>query len=128
MSPVILVIDDDPFVAKIVELSLSRSGQFQVERAFDGEQGLHKLGARRPDLILLDYEMPGLDGLETLQQIRSQPEAGTIPVVAISGALQIRPRCAEMISQCDAYIPKPFEYNTLRQTIRGLLDAPGPGI
>jgi CheY-like chemotaxis protein len=126
MSATILVIDDDPFVARIVELSLARAGRFQVERAFNGQQGLDRLKTRRPDLILLDYEMPGLDGLETLRKIRSQARAGSLPIVALSGALQVRPRCAEMVAGCDAYLAKPFAHHALRQTILGLT-APAGG-
>ncbi len=117
----ILVIDDDPFVAKIVGLCLRSVSRVVVRATADGPAGLRAAASQPPDLILLDYDMPTQDGLETLRQLRAQPETQAVPVVAITGGPPDQPRCARLIAESDHYLPKPLEYQSLRGLVQGLL-------
>lgn len=81
----ILVIDDDRSFALLVERILQTSGNlFKVSRAYDGLQGLTAMRNQRPDLILLDLMMPGLDGFALLEQMRTEPDLVNIPVVLLT--------------------------------------------
>lgn len=117
----ILVIDDDPFVAKIVALCLRSLSAVAVRATADGLAGLRAAATQPPDLILLDYDMPAQDGLETLRQLRARPETQAVLVVAITGGPTDQPRCARLIAESDHYLPKPLEYHSLRGLVQGLL-------
>lgn len=113
----VLVIDDDLYLPRIIELCLTQFGPFKVRFARDGDLGLHMAQADPPDLILLDFAMPMMDGLDTLRGLRAHAGTARTPVVAITGSAHISPRCAEMVAACDAYLPKPLRFNTLRDTV-----------
>jgi CheY-like chemotaxis protein len=124
MSPHrILVIDDDPYLPRIIELSLAPLGQCVCRFASSGRQGIQMAETDPPDLILLDFNLPGMDGLETLQRLRASQRVTRTPIIAITGSLLARtaPRCAAMIAGCQAYLPKPFDFDLLRQTVRRFL-------
>lgn len=120
----ILVIDDDPYVLQILKLCLGTMGDFVIQYAPDGPRGLRLVAGGRPDLILLDYDLPGTDGLETLERLRSDGHLGATPIVAMTGALRLSPRCRELIVRCDGYIAKPFEFEQLRHTVLKMLTQP----
>lgn len=117
----VLVIDDDPYVPRIIQLSLAPIGDLKFRYATSGQQGVPLAEADPPDLILLDYAMPGMDGLETLRRLRANQRTARTPIVAITGTLHTTHRCAEMIIGCDAYLPKPFDFNALCRTVGRLL-------
>jgi CheY-like chemotaxis protein len=120
----ILVIDDDPYLPRIVESCLTPPGRINLRHARDGRQGLQMAEADPPDLILLDFSMPVMDGLETLRRLRAYTGTARTPVVAITGSAYLSPRCAEMVAACDAYLPKPLGFNTLRDTLSLFLPQP----
>lgn len=124
MSFKILVIDDDLFVGKIVTLCLAPVGEFAIHAVFDGPRGLEAAEGELPDLILLDFDLPHLDGLDVLRELRLQPALTGVPVIAITGALADHPRCAELVAESDAYLPKPLDFRVLRRTVQQLLRLP----
>jgi CheY-like chemotaxis protein len=77
----ILIVDDEPFNLDLLEQELTERG-YRVERARDGEEALDKLQASQPDLVFLDYMMPGMNGLEVLKEIRGRKI--DVPVVMIT--------------------------------------------
>ena len=115
--PYILVVDDDEDFREGLRLELERKG-YQVEEA---EEGLHALGKateRPPLLVLLDLQMPVMNGRELLQKLRATPETKEIPVVIISGfGFEWE---AELMG-AQGYIGKPFEPRDLEKTIAQLL-------
>ncbi len=117
----VLVIDDDPLLQRIVELCLARLGKFAFCYAENGRQGIQLADTCLPDLILLDFDLPGMDGLDTLRRLRATECAERPPIIAITGALRLSERCAEMINGCDAYVPKPFDINGLCRTVQNFL-------
>jgi DNA-binding response OmpR family regulator len=79
----ILVVDDDPRLLHIVEMYLSIEG-YDVVTAENGEDGLKEVEAERPDLVILDIMMPGMDGIEACRRIRTNAETQSVPVVMFS--------------------------------------------
>lgn len=103
----VLVVDDDARLLRVVSMYLSIEG-YEVTSAADGPSGLAALRAERPDVVLMDIMMPGMDGIEACSRIRSQADTATVPVLlfsALSGAED-----AERARQAGAnhLITKPF--------------------
>ena len=83
MSKLILIVDDEPMIRYLLQYLLSMDG-FQVSEACDGMEALGKVEQQRPDLVLLDYMMPNMDGLATCKQLRSRPETANLPIIMLS--------------------------------------------
>lgn len=120
----ILVIDDDLFVHKIVALCIEPFLTVQILAAPDGRTGLHYATTHVPDLIILDFDLPDVDGLEVLGWLRSRPELSRVPVIAVTGALDLDARCVQMAAACEAFLPKPVDFRALRRTIRQWIERP----
>jgi excisionase family DNA binding protein len=118
--PRVLVIDDDEVLLEVMREVLSASG-FDVETARHGFLAGYLVGHYRPNVILLDILMPGLDGYEVLSLMRRRPEARAIPVVACTSLkgpdVEGRLRSAGF----EGYARKPLDFRSLVDTIRGLL-------
>jgi DNA-binding response OmpR family regulator len=83
MAKKILVIEDDKFLQKIIDAKLSKEG-YDVLISIDGEEGMKSIKENRPDLILLDIILPGINGFEVLARIKSDPSTSEIPVIILS--------------------------------------------
>jgi DNA-binding response OmpR family regulator len=121
----VLLIDDDIDLARMIQLGLTQSSDLIFRHAPTGQHGVQIADDDPPDLILLDFEMPMMDGLDTLRRLRANARTARTPIVAITGSHHNAPRCAEMIAASDAYLPKPFRLNALRSTLSRMLSAPG---
>jgi CheY-like chemotaxis protein len=118
----ILLIDDDPYLSQLITMGLARLGShLSVRAAFSGSEGLSMAEIDPPDLILLDFYMPEMDGLETLQRLRANVRLACIPVVAISASITREGRFAAMIAGSEAYLPKPFDIEGLGRTIEHVM-------
>ena len=122
---VVLVVEDDPVVLELLREAIAEIG-LMVIPVSDGENALHQAAAVRPDLVVLDALLPGIDGFEVCRRLRDDPATRATPVVMVSalpaGAVHLRAGDAA----CDAFLAKPFEMETLRATVRRLL-APWDG-
>lgn len=117
---VIMHVEDNEYNRKIVRDLLSRSN-YELVEAKDGEAALHALARRRPDLILMDIQLPRMSGLEVTRRIKADPAFTQIPVIAITSfALSGDDRLA-IEAGCNAYIPKPFRPRDLLEMIRGFI-------
>jgi CheY-like chemotaxis protein len=105
----VLIIDDDDDVRMLVRMSLERVGGNMVIEAANGRDGIERAISERPDAILLDVMMPGMDGPATVRELRRVPETAGIPVVLLTAKVQPRDqeRFAELPVQ--GTIPKPFD-------------------
>ncbi len=83
MEETILILEDDKFLRELISRKLLGEG-FKIEEAIDGEEGLKKLENIKPDLILLDLILPGVDGFEVLERIKDNPVLGSMPVLILS--------------------------------------------
>ena len=113
----ILVVDDDPTVAEVVAGYLLRAG-YSVDRAEDGLAALAQVAAVRPDLLVLDLMLPGIDGLEVCKRLR---ERWPIPVVMLTALGEESDRLAGFEIGADDYVTKPFSPRELAMRVRSVL-------
>ncbi len=127
MSPTpLLLIDDDARLAAMVAEYLGASG-YAVRHASDGEQGLAALAQEVPALVVLDWMMPGMDGLEVCRRIRMLPGAAArVPVLMLSAKGDPMDRIIGLEIGADDYLPKPFEPRELLARIRAVLRRHAP--
>ena len=110
--PKILVIDDDPSVRSLVADSLEIEG-YEVHTAEDGFSGLRAIEAHKPDCVLLDVMMPGLDGHQVLQRIRSAEERPALPVVMLTAYSDDATAWQAWTEGVDYFLAKPFDAEEL---------------
>ena len=119
----VLLVDDEVDIRRIAALSLSAVGGMEVAQASGGSEGIRKAREDRPDVILLDMMMPGLDGLATFQALRSDPETSAIPVVFLTAkAMSAEVERLRALGARGVLI-KPFDPMALPGLLRELLDA-----
>lgn len=116
----VLVIDDSPTIQKVVQLVLTKA-QYRVETARDGEEGLEKTRAVKPDLILLDFVMPRMNGYQFCRELANEPELKDIPVVLMSAkGDQVGERFVSVMGIVD-YITKPFSPDAITTMVQQTL-------
>jgi len=119
----ILIIEDNPANMKLACLLLSKGG-YSVLTAIDAEAGLAVARAERPDLILMDIQLPGMDGLAATGLLKGDPATAGIPVIALTAMAMKEDQEKTRLAGCDAYIAKPLRYLELFATIDTLLERP----
>lgn len=113
----ILVVDDDEVTLDFVELGLRYEG-FEVVRALDGQEALRLAERERPHLIVLDLNLPSLDGVEVCQRLRSHDQT---PIIMLTARADVDERVAGLEAGADDYLPKPFKFKELLARIRAVL-------
>jgi CheY-like chemotaxis protein len=121
--PKILYIEDTENNRILVERRLRRSG-YDVVSAEDAENGLELAARERPDLILMDMGLPGLDGWEATLRLKADPALRHIPVFALTAHAMAGDRERSLAAGCDDYDVKPFDFGRLLEKIRARI---GPG-
>jgi diguanylate cyclase (GGDEF)-like protein len=116
----VLVVDDDPIIARLLEIELVAAG-YEVQLATDGEEALRVAQERRPDLILLDVIMPGMDGFEVARRLRSDPRTVAVSIIMLTGTGLSANRLEGLSAGADDYIVKPFDTPELLARVRGVL-------
>jgi len=116
----ILIIDDDPDIRDLISIHLEGEGH-TVSHAENGQDGIHQAGKTPPDLIILDINMPVMDGTRVLQTLRGAAETSTIPVIALSAVAVPEMRDDMHRLGCNAYVVKPIDFNVLTGKIKALL-------
>ena len=113
----VLVIDDSPTITKVVQLVLTKAG-YQVQTAPDGEAGLEAIRAQRPDLVLLDFVMPRMNGYQFCRELVADPKLRDIPVVLMSAkGDQVGERFVKVMGIVD-YITKPFSPEAITAVVQ----------
>ena len=116
----VLVVEDEEDIRELVVFKLSSAG-FDVSTACDGEEGLIKAKQLRPDLVLLDWMMPRLNGLDTAVAMRADPELASIPLIVLTAKSQERDIERGFSAGIDDYIVKPFSPKELLSRIEAVL-------
>ncbi len=112
MAQRILVTDDEPDIVLIIKSALQSEG-FEVETANTGAECLERANANPPDLVLLDFMMPGMTGIETLHALKSNEKTSTIPVIMLTGVSEKQKIRDAITSGVEFYIMKPFDFEDL---------------
>jgi len=116
MNERILIIEDDPAILKVLQRGLAYEG-YTVDVATDGRSGLNQAHDHHPDLIILDWMLPGMDGLEVCRRLRLQ---GGLPILMLTAKDTIQDRVQGLDAGADDYIVKPFNLDELTARIRAL--------
>jgi len=124
MSQRILVVEDQEDNRRILRDLLTNSG-FELIEATTGEEGVRFAELYRPDLILMDVQMPVLDGHEATQRIKAQPELRSTPIIVVTSYALSGDEAKAKAAGADAYVAKPFSPRALLATIRHILQKTG---
>jgi two-component system cell cycle response regulator DivK len=118
----ILIVEDNERNRKLVRDTLQLKGYETIE-AETGEDGVRLARERAPALVLMDIQLPGIDGITALGQLRADAATRAIPVIAVTASVMSQDRQKIMAAGFDAYQPKPISVKELLTTIRQILDA-----
>ncbi|MDB6142670.1 MAG: response regulator receiver protein [Pseudomonas sp.] len=116
----VLIVEDNAANMKLARLLLSNAGH-TVLCAVDAETGLTLARAQQPDLILMDIQLPGMDGLAATALLKQDPLTATIPVIALTAMAMKEDKERSQVAGCDGYIAKPLRYAELYAAIDALL-------
>jgi len=103
----ILVVDDERHIVRLIQVNLEKQG-YSVLTAFDGRDGLEKVRAEKPDLVVLDVMMPYMDGFDVLKNMKADPKTSEIPVIMLTAKAQDADVFRGWASGVDCYLTKPF--------------------
>ena len=126
MSRRILVVEDQEDNRKIMR-DLLEANDFSIIEAVTGEEGVAMAGKEKPDLILMDIQLPGLDGYETTRQIRTNPELKQTPIIAVTSYAMTEDREKAINAGCNGYIEKPINPKTFFKQIQRFVQTDSEG-
>ncbi len=113
----IAYIEDSPDNLRLVQLILETTGRYQVLGAPDGLAGWNLVRENRPALVLVDLDLPLIDGFELVRRLRSDPDLRAIPLVAVSASVMHRERQRSLEAGCMAFVEKPFDVVAFRDLV-----------
>jgi CheY-like chemotaxis protein len=117
----VLYVEDNDDNVYMLKMRLELLGDFEVLAAEDGEKGCEMAAAERPDIILMDLEMPVVDGWEATRRLRSNPQTRDIPVIALSAHALAGERERALAAGCNEFDSKPIEFDRLVATVRRIV-------
>ena len=120
MPATILVVDDDPVILQLLQVNFEMEG-FAVITAADGQEGVDRTRAERPDVIVSDVMMPRKSGLELVAELKADPDTATIPVLLLTAKAQQSDIADGLEKGADDYVTKPFEPLELVDRVNRLL-------
>ena len=123
-KPTILVVEDEAPLLTLLRYNLEKQG-FRVEEAADGQEALVRVAEARPDLVLLDWMLPALSGLEVCRQLRRRPGTRDLPIIMVTARTEDQDAVRALDTGADDYIAKPFAMEALLARIRALLRRSG---
>lgn len=116
----ILVVEDSPVIRRLIEICL-KAGDVEIITREDGPTGLEAVMLESPDLVVLDIGLPGMDGWQVLEAIRSRPATRDIPIVVLTAHAEAESSRRADEGGADAFITKPFQPNDFRKTVLDLI-------
>ena len=127
MQPYILVMEDEDALATLLQYNLEKEG-YDVAVAADGEEGMLQIDERLPDLVLLDWMLPKLSGIEVCRRIRGRSETRNLPIIMLTARGEESDRVRGLDTGADDYLTKPFSMTELTARIRAVLRRIRPGL
>ncbi len=119
-KPLVLVVEDEPALLTMLRYNLEKQG-FRVEEAVDGQEALTRIAEVQPDLVLLDWMLPTVSGLEVCRQIRRRASTRDLPVIMLTARTEEQDAVRGLNTGADDYITKPFSMEALLARMRALL-------
>ena len=120
MKPFVLIAEDEKAVAELLRYNLERAG-YETTIAPDGDEAMIQLDERIPDLVLLDWMLPKVPGIEVCRRIRSKPETANLPVIMLTARSEEADRIRGLDTGADDYVTKPFSTTELVARVRAVL-------
>jgi len=117
----VLYVEDNDDNVYMLKMRLELLGDIEVLTAEDGEKGCEAAAKEQPDIILMDLEMPNVDGWEATQRLKSNPDTRKIPIIALSAHALAGSREKALAAGCDEFDTKPIEFDRLVATVRRVL-------
>ena len=117
----ILIVDDNPVNLKLLRITLAVAG-YDVRTAIDAEQATSVLASFRPRLILMDIQLPGLDGLELTRRLKADPVTSNAVIIAVTAYAMKGDEQRALAAGCDGYVTKPIDTRTLASTVARYLE------
>jgi CheY-like chemotaxis protein len=117
----LLVVDDNPENLKLILMILASSG-YELTTASDALEAQRSIQQHTPDLILLDLQLPGMDGLELTRHLKAAPETRSIPIVAVTAYAMKGDENKARRAGCDGYLVKPVDKRLLREVVKRYLE------
>jgi CheY-like chemotaxis protein len=124
MSRAVLVVDDDPFIRKLIATTLEDVSEFELHEAADGAQALEVAKRERPSLVFLDVDMPVLDGIEACRRLRALDETAGATIVMLTAAHGDSVERSSEEAGADLFLTKPFSPLELLRLVDQLGDSP----
>ncbi len=119
-KPLVLVVEDEAALATMLRYNLEKQG-FRVDEAADGQEALTRISENTPDLVLLDWMLPVMSGIEVCRQIRRRPNTRDLPVIMVTARTEDQDAVRGLNTGADDYITKPFNMDALLARMRALL-------
>src|SRR3984885_8902460 len=123
-KPLVLVVEDEAALATMLRYNLEKQG-FRVEEAADGQEALTRIAETQPDLVLLDWMLPVISGIEVCRQIRRRPNTRDLPVIMVTARTEDQDAVRGLNTGADDYVTKPFSMDALLARMRALLRRSG---
>ena len=118
--PLVLVVEDEAALATMLRYNLEKQG-FRVEEAADGQEALNRVSETQPDIVLLDWMLPALSGIEVCRQLRRRSATRDLPVIMVTARTEDQDTVRGLNTGADDYITKPFSVDALIARMRALL-------
>jgi len=120
MNPYVLIVEDEPGIAEMLRYNLEAAG-LEAGLAVDGDEALVSIAERLPDLVLLDWMLPGTSGIEVCRQLRRKRETRNVPVIMLTARGEEADRVRGLDSGADDYVTKPFSPTELVARVRAVM-------
>lgn len=127
MTPYIMVVEDEDSLATLLQYNLQKEG-YEVALAGDGEEALLKVDERLPDLVVLDWMLPKISGIEVCRRLRQRNETRNLPIIMLTARGEESDRVRGLDTGADDYVIKPFAMTELAARIRAVLRRLRPGL
>ncbi|MDT7951217.1 MAG: phosphate regulon transcriptional regulator PhoB [Acetobacteraceae bacterium] len=126
-KPTVLVVEDEASLVAMLRYNLEKQG-FEVDEAVDGPEAIARIAEAPPDIVLLDWMLPVMSGIEVCRQIRRRPATRDLPVIMVTARSEDQDAVRGLNTGADDYITKPFSMDALLARMRALLRRAGPPV